>query len=111
MESTLLGRFKSPVRVLVRKLLESRSNWKKKCQEARRDIKRYKNEANDIRRSREQWRTRAEAGERAVESLRYQIEQLQEEVRRKELLGDRKAAAMAPISPRCGSLANTIRSR
>jgi hypothetical protein len=94
MDGKLLGRFRSPTYLVVSRLLEGRANWKNKCKEARKEIKRYKNRVNDIGKSRESWRQRAETSERELKVLRGELEELKEELRLREEEPNQKATAV-----------------
>jgi len=94
MEGKVLARFKSPRYLVVNRLLEGRANWKNKCKEARREIKRYKNRVNDIGKSRESWRSRAETSERELKVLRGEIEELKEALRLREEESSQKVTAL-----------------
>lgn len=59
--SDVVSEFKSPLRILVRFFERSRDNWKRKHMELKVEIKRFRNQAADARRSRERWRAKAEA--------------------------------------------------
>lgn len=61
--------FKSPLRLLVRFFRRSRDNWKQKCMAAKAQIKGYKVQAADARRSREQWKAKAEFWEAEAQRL------------------------------------------
>jgi hypothetical protein len=50
----------------------SRDNWKRKYKECKAQTKRLKNQVNDVVRSRERWRSRAEELERENTALREQ---------------------------------------
>lgn len=54
---------KSPHRILVRSLLNSRNKLRAKYRKLRADCKRWRNQAAAVERSRSQWHERAEANE------------------------------------------------
>lgn len=92
MERSVLARFRSPAYLVVSRLLEGRASWKNKCKEARREIKRFKNQVNDLGKSRQRWRQRAETSERELQMLQGEVEQLQGELRLREREASQKAA-------------------
>jgi peptidoglycan hydrolase CwlO-like protein len=94
MEGKVLARFKSPRYLVISRLLEGRANWKNKCKEARREIKRYKNQVNDVGKSRESWRERAETSERELKVLRGEIDALKEELALREEESSQKAVGV-----------------
>ena len=64
--------FRTPLRILVPKLLKSRDDWKAKSDARKAQLKSAKITLRDLRASRELWRGRAEAEAAAVE-LRAQL--------------------------------------
>jgi len=74
-----LSLFKSPLRILTRRFLTSRDNWKQKCLQAKGDIKRFKNKAADAVKSREQWKRKFEQMQAQVQSLEAELAQLRAE--------------------------------
>lgn len=65
-----ISAFKSPKRMLVRFFMSSRDKWKQKYMDAKAEIKRYKNQAADARRSRERWKAKVELLEAELASAR-----------------------------------------
>jgi len=57
---------KSPHRILVRSLLQSRNALRAKYRELRAECKRWRNQAAAVAKSRDAWRRRALAGEAAL---------------------------------------------
>ena len=68
---------KSPVRKLATFFEKSRNGWKRKCQEAKVKSKYWANQARAAMRSRDRWRTKAEASEEELEALRQELAALQ----------------------------------
>jgi hypothetical protein len=53
------GSYRSPQRKLVRFFEKSRNQWKAKCREAKRMVRRLKNRAAWLEHSRDTWKTKA----------------------------------------------------
>ena len=70
MEETM---FLSPVKKLARFFERSRNGWKRKCQEAKRRVKRLTNDKAKLRVSRDRWKEHAHA-------LRSELRQAQQEL-------------------------------
>ncbi len=51
--------YKTPLKKLVVFFEKSRDNWKAKYIETRKDLKRAKNQIDDLKRRKEMWKTRA----------------------------------------------------
>jgi len=68
---------KSPRRILVRSLLKSRNQLRKKYGALRAECKRWRNQAAAVERSREGWRGRAVASEARAKETREALEGLQ----------------------------------
>lgn len=64
-------------RVLAQSFRESRDNWKRKCQEAKAEIKSLRGRIRDLELSRAKWRDDAEASQREQQDLREEVERLQ----------------------------------
>ena len=47
-------------RVLAKFFEQSRDNWKRKCQEANAEVKRFRDKVRDVQQSRQTWREQAE---------------------------------------------------
>ena len=73
--------FKSPWKKLVRFFEKSRDGWKRKCQQAKRDVQRWTNQARAVARSRDEWRRRAEASGHELEALKAEFATLQKTAR------------------------------
>lgn len=69
-----VSKFKSPARMLIRFFRSSRDKWKHKYMEIKRDVKRFKNQAHDARRSRADWKEKALALEAQVQQLQSELE-------------------------------------
>ena len=74
-----LSLFKSPVRILTRRFLTSRDNWKQKCMRAKGEIKRFQNKAADAVKSRDQWKRKFEQLQAQAGSLESELAQLRAE--------------------------------
>jgi chromosome segregation ATPase len=72
--------FLSPVRKLVRFFERSRNGWKRKCQEAKRRIKRLSNDKSKLRVSRDRWKENAH-------TLQSELRQVQEELKELKISG------------------------
>jgi septal ring factor EnvC (AmiA/AmiB activator) len=75
--------FKSRPGALAWAFRKSRDRWKAKCKKLKADIKRHTNRVADVTKSREHWRTQAEAAreqlrvrEAEVAALRQQIAEI-----------------------------------
>lgn len=55
-------KYTSPIRVLARFFKKSRDGWKEKCMEAKRQIKRLKNQIYQLQKSKQDWKEQAVAG-------------------------------------------------
>jgi len=75
-----LNQFRSPVRVLASFFQKSRDQWKQKCMEAKRELKRWKVRVHDVSKSRDAWREKAESMQRELESLQSQVQRLHGEL-------------------------------
>ncbi len=67
--------YTSPMRVLARFFKKSRDGWKEKCMEAKRQIKRLKNQIYQVQKSRQDWKEQAVAGGKELEALQAEFEQ------------------------------------
>jgi hypothetical protein len=63
------GRFRSPARILIPKLVSGRDRWKGKAGERKRRLKSAQIRIRDLEGSRELWRERAELAERRAAEL------------------------------------------
>jgi len=70
--------FRTPVRILIPKLLVGRAGWKRKAGERKRRLKAARIRIRDLEASRDRWRERASAAEREVGELRQQHAQTQQ---------------------------------
>lgn len=71
--------FRSPLRKLVRFFQRSRDNWKRKCQDAKKECKLAGNQARAVEKSRADWRSRAEQSEQRVQELERELVELKRE--------------------------------
>jgi hypothetical protein len=76
--------FKSRPGALVWTFRKGRDRWKAKCKQLKADIKRHTNRVADVTKSREHWRTQAEAAraqlrlrETEVAALRQQVAEIE----------------------------------
>jgi len=67
-------------RVLAKFFEESRDNWKRKCQEATAEVKRFRDKVRDIQLSRQMWREQAEQAVLEQQRLAAEVQRLQEEL-------------------------------
>ena len=70
--------FRTPVRILVPKLLKSRDGWKAKCQRRRVQNKALKINVRDVSASRDSWRQKYEEQLAESERLQRQNDRLQQ---------------------------------
>jgi septal ring factor EnvC (AmiA/AmiB activator) len=66
--------------VLVDWLRRSRDNWKQKYLKVKAEIKRFKNRAYDLEKSRNRWKAEATSRHRQVEALQAEVERLRAQV-------------------------------
>ena len=71
-----VSQYRSPVRKLAVFFERSRDNWKRKCQESKKQCKLLGNQVRAVEKSREQWRLRAEQSEEQLRVLRHELEEL-----------------------------------
>jgi chromosome segregation ATPase len=71
--------FRTPVRILLPKLLKSREAWKAKSDRRKAQLKAAKIKIRDCSASREMWRQRAEQLAEENRQLREQLEQAEQE--------------------------------
>ena len=71
-----LSSYKSPRRVLADWFRKSRDRWKQKYMALKAEVKRFKNRAYDLQKSRDNWKEQAAAHQQQVEALQAQVEQL-----------------------------------
>jgi hypothetical protein len=69
--------FRTPPRILIPKLVESRDKWKAKATERRNQYRAEKIHSRDLGISRDQWKGRALAAEQKVQELQLQLQQAQ----------------------------------
>ena len=93
--------YRSPRRVLVDWFRKSRDNWKQKYADRKAEIKRFKNRAYDLEKSRDHWKEQASAYQQQLDALQAQVEQLKAQVVEVETdQGLKKGAPPAPTRPR-----------
>ena len=67
-------------RVLAKFFEQSRDNWKRKCQEANAEVKRFRDKVRDVQQSRQTWREQAEQSQQEQQRLAEEVQQLQEQL-------------------------------
>lgn len=83
--------FRTPVRILLPKLLKGRDDWKAKSHERKAQLKSAKIKIRDVSASRDKWRER-------TEQLQEQNEQLQQRLERAERELDATQATLAQFA-------------
>jgi hypothetical protein len=68
------NQYRSPVRKLLPFFERSRNGWKKKCKEAKAEIKRLKNQEEKLGRSRQRWRELAKQRAQEIQRLLRELE-------------------------------------
>ena len=61
--------YKSPLKKLVHFFESSRDNWKSKCFEKNIELKRAKNQINDLKNRKENWKERAKRAEDELKEI------------------------------------------
>jgi len=69
--------FRSPPRILIPKLVESRDKWKAKAARRKRELKKAQIRSRDLAVSRQRWKERALAAEQQLQAARQQLDQAQ----------------------------------
>jgi hypothetical protein len=67
--------FRSPQAKLLRFFERSRNGWKRKCREAKEDVKRLNNNVAALKRSRGRWKVLAKQRVDEIERLRRELEE------------------------------------
>ncbi len=67
-------------RALANSFRKSRDNWKQKCQEAKAEVKSFRDRMRDLELSRSRWRDDAEVAQREKQRLQEEIGQLQSQL-------------------------------
>jgi chromosome segregation ATPase len=75
--SEILNEFRTPVRILLPKILKSRDDWKAKCQLRRAQNKTLKIKVRDLVASRDSWRQKSEELQAQYDQLQGEYRQLQ----------------------------------
>jgi len=68
--------FRSPKAKLLRYFERSRNGWKRKCREAKDDVKRLSNNVAALKRSRGRWKVLAKQRVGEIEQLRRELEEI-----------------------------------
>lgn len=87
------GSYRSPQRKLVRFFEKSRNQWKAKCHDAKRMVRRLKNRAAWLEHSRDSWKTKAV-------QWRQRARELEEELARRDAAGPPLKKILLPPPPR-----------
>lgn len=66
-------KYRSPVRKLAWFFERSRDNWKRKCQEAKKQLKLMSNQVRAVEKSRATWRSCAEQLQQRVQELEREL--------------------------------------
>ena len=77
--SEIRDSYRTPVRILLPKLLKSRNGWKAKSDRRKAELKKAKIKIRDCSASRDRWRQRAEQFEEEARQLRQRVEQAERE--------------------------------
>ena len=77
--SEIRENFRTPVRILLPKLLKSRNGWKAKSDRRKAELKAAKIKIRDVSASRDRWRQQAEQFEEEARQLRQRAEQAERE--------------------------------
>ena len=75
-EENLFDKYRSRPKQLARWLLESRDTLRAKYQELKADWKRLTVRVNDVSRSRDNWKQRADVSEKQVQAMQAEVERL-----------------------------------
>ena len=67
--------YKSRPKLLLDFFKRSRDNWKRKCKQAKAELKLAKNQNRAVQNSRAGWRTRSKELEAEVQQLRWELEE------------------------------------
>ena len=97
-EEILFDRYRSRPRQLARWLLESRDTLREKYRKLKVDWKRLTVRVNDVSRSRDNWRQRAEVSEKQVLAMQAEVERLSALIEPEAYSGSKKKAAALPTS-------------
>jgi len=87
----------SPPRKLLRFFLQSRDQWKAKCQRAKATVKRLENRVRFLEKSKDEWKARAQELEAENAHLKAQAESMR--VQREALMELKKKPLSSPSSP------------
>jgi chromosome segregation ATPase len=74
--------FRTPLRILVPKILKSRDAWKAKSDRRKAELKSAQIKIRDLTLSRERWRQAAQTAQEQVRELQMQLQQSQNELAR-----------------------------
>ena len=78
--SEIRATFRTPVRILLPKLLKSRNGWKAKSDRRKTELKAAKIKIRDCSASRDRWRQRTEQLEEETRQLRQRAEEAEREL-------------------------------
>jgi hypothetical protein len=83
------GSFRSPPRILIPKLVESRDKWKAKAARRKKELKKAQIRGRDLCVSRQRWKERALAAQQQLQALRQQLELAQRDLEQARAEGAR----------------------
>ena len=72
--------FRSPPRILIPKLVESRDKWKAKANQRNRALKKVQISNRDVSLSRDRWKERAQDAEQQLLIIQQQLKQTQSQL-------------------------------
>ncbi len=72
--------YRSPPRILIPKLVQSRDNWKAKANRRSGDLKKAQIRNRDLTLSRDRWKQRALDADQEIDALRQQLHQTQQQL-------------------------------
>jgi chromosome segregation ATPase len=79
-DASPISKFRSPPRILIPKLADSRDGWKRKATQHKAELKAAAIRIRDLSTSRELWKKRAREAEQKVEALTEQLQQSQDQL-------------------------------
>jgi hypothetical protein len=71
--------YRSPQTKLLRFFERSRNGWKRKCREAKDDVKRLSNNVADLKRSRGRWKALAKQHADEIAQLRQELDEVKKQ--------------------------------
>ena len=73
--------YKSPLKKLVKFFETSRDNWKNKYFEKKKELKRAKNQINDLKKRKEKWKDRAIEAENKLKETEIDSSEVKKKIR------------------------------